>query len=586
MKRKPDPAHRRTDQELAGLEERIAAEYKKAAEELQAKIDAYFAQFQERDKAQKALIGTVVNGRVYTEQDYKQWRLAQIGRGRRFEALRDRAAERYTQANAVAAAYINDRTPGIYALNRNYAAYTIEQQVGRDVGFDLWDEQTVRRLIVEQPDLMPYYPPARAVNRGIDLAYGKRQITAQVTAGILQGESIKHLADRLQTNIPGMNRASAIRAARTAVTGAQNAGRLDSYFRAEEIGIRLKKRWLATLDGRTRHAHQLLDGQVQRNEEPFHSILGDIMFPGDPSAVPANVYNCFVGNVKVASDSEIIRSYKHKYTGELVVIKTSRGVEFACTPNHPILTPGGWVSAKSFNDGDNLLATIIGGDDFLRVNPDINHAFPSFDALHKTLYKTGGKRARSLRVNFHGDIPTSDVEIVTKKRFLRNNRNASGVKCVNKFLLEHSDKPLMSQCPFMEHFWRICKTAFRFISSKRETLTFFRRGLLHPSIHGFGTVSGRDVGVTQDTINNLTTKPEALRKVLDGFSGEIAVDKVVSVKIIPSGQTATHVYNLQTQSGYYFVNSSIPQKETKCNGIFAIAKNCRCTMIAEVDGVD
>ena len=92
--------------------------------------------------------------------------------------------------------------------------------------------------------------------------------------------------------------------------------------------------------------------------------------------------------------------------------------------------------------------------------------------------------------------------------------------------------------------------------------------------------------MTQDTINNLTTKPEALRKVLDGFSGEIAVDKVVSVKIIPSGQTATHVYNLQTQNGYYFVNSSIPQKETKCNGIFAIAKNCRCTLIAEVEGVD
>ena len=587
MKRhKPDEAHILTDQELAALEKRIATEYKKAAEELQEKIDTYFESFAKRDAEQKALIGTIVNGREYTEQDYKQWRLAQVGRGERFEALRDRVAERMTHANEVAAAYINDTTPGLYSLNRNYAAYTIEQQVGADVGFDLWDEQTVKRLIVKQPDLMPYYPPKRAVKRGIDLAWGKRQITAQITSGILQGESIKHLADRLQKKIPTMNRDSAIRAARTAVTSAQNAGRIDSYFQAEGMGIRLKKRWLSTLDSRTRHAHQLLDGQVQPNEKPFQSILGDIMFPGDPSAAQANVYNCFVGNVKVASDSEIIRSYKHRYTGELVVIKTSRGVEFACTPNHPILTPGGWVRAKSFNDGDNLLVTIIGKDYFLRVNPDINHAFPSFDALHKFLYKTGGKRTRSLCVNFHGDIPTSDVEIVTKKRFLRNNRNASGVKCVNKFLLEHSDKPLMSQCPFMEHFWRICKTAFRFISSKRETLTLIRRGLLHPSIHGFGTVSGRDVGVTQDTINNLTTKPEALRKVLDGFSGEIAIDKVVSVKIIPSGQTATHVYNLQTQNGYYFVNSSIPQKETKCNGIFSIAKNCRCTLIAEVEGVD
>ncbi len=290
--KKPDWAHRRTDLELASLEDDIAAEYKKAADELQEKIDAYFVRFKERDAEQKKLIGTVVNGKVYTEQDYKQWRLAQIGRGRRFEALRDRVAERMTDANTVSAVYINDTTPGLYSLNRNYAAYTIESQVGADVGFDLWDEQTVRRLIVEQPDLMPYYPPKRAVNRGIDLAYGKRQITAQVTSGILQGESIKHLADRLQTNIPTMNRNSAIRAARTAVTGAQNAGRMDSYRRAEEMGIRLKKRWLATLDNRTRHAHQLLDGQTQPNDKPFQSILGDIMFPGDPNAAPANVYNC------------------------------------------------------------------------------------------------------------------------------------------------------------------------------------------------------------------------------------------------------------------------------------------------------
>lgn len=311
MKRhKPDEAHIWTDQELAALEKRIAAEYKKAAEELQEKIDAYFESFAKRDAEQKALVGTIVNGREYTEQDYKQWRLAQVGRGERFEALRDRVAERMTHANEVAAAYINDTTPGLYSLNRNYAAYTIEQQVGSDVGFDLWDEQTVKRLIVKQPDLMPYYPPKRAVKRGIDLAWGKRQITAQITSGILQGESIKHLADRLQKNIPTMNRDSAIRAARTAVTSAQNAGRIDSYFQAEGMGIRLKKRWLSTLDNRTRHAHQLLDGQVQPNEKPFQSILGDIMFPGDPNASSANVYNCrctLIAEVEGVDTSDALR---------------------------------------------------------------------------------------------------------------------------------------------------------------------------------------------------------------------------------------------------------------------------------------
>ena len=196
--RMPDFAHRLTDKELAALEKRIAAEYKKAADDLTDKIDAYFERFKERDAAQKKLIGTIVNGREYTEQDYKQWRLAQIGRGKRFEALRDRVAERMTKANEVAAAYINDTTPGLYALNRNYAAYTIEQQVGADVGFDLWDEQTVKRLIVEQPDLMPYYPPKRAVKRGIDLAWesGRSPRRSQAVSSRERASSVWRTASR------------------------------------------------------------------------------------------------------------------------------------------------------------------------------------------------------------------------------------------------------------------------------------------------------------------------------------------------------------------------------------------------------
>lgn len=320
---KPDEAHILTDAELEKLERRIAAEYQKAADDLTDKINAYFESFKKRDEEAKALIGTIVNGREYTEKDYQQWRLAQIGRGKRFEALRDKIADQMTHANEVAAAYINDTTPGLYSLNRNYAAYTIERQVGRDVGFYLWDEQTVQRLIVEQPDLMPYYPPKRAVKRGIDLSWGKRQITAQVTAGILQGESIKHLSDRLQINIPNMNRDSAIRAARTAVTGAQNAGRQDSYDSAVKMGIEMEKQWLATLDGRTRHDHAMADGQTVAEDKPFTVGGEKLMYPGDPSGSPWNVYNCrctMIAKVKGVDMSDAKRRARDPETGKNVVI--------------------------------------------------------------------------------------------------------------------------------------------------------------------------------------------------------------------------------------------------------------------------
>lgn len=283
-----DLGHKLTDKELAKLEHRIAKLYREAGKELQATIDAYFEQFKKRDEEMKALIGTVQNGKEWTEADYKQWRLNQIGRGERYQAMRDKVAHRMTDANAVAVSYTNDATPGIYSLNRNYSAYTIEQVAG-NVGFDLWDEQTVKRLMVEQPDLMPYYPPKRALKRGIDLAYGKKQITASVTSSILQGKSIKHMADDLQKRITTMSRDSAIRTARTAVTGAQNAGRMDSYAAAEKMGIKLKKEWLATLDSRTRHSHAMLDGEKVDQDKKFSN---GCRFPGDPQGPAWEIYNC------------------------------------------------------------------------------------------------------------------------------------------------------------------------------------------------------------------------------------------------------------------------------------------------------
>lgn len=323
-----DLGHKLTDKELAKLERRIAKLYRETGEELQATIDAYFEQFAKRDEEMKALIGTVQNGKEWTEADYKQWRLNQIGRGKRYQAMRDKVAHRVTDANAVAVSYTNDATPGIYSLNRNYAAYTIESVAG-DVGFDLWDEQTVKRLMVEQPDLMPYYPPKRALKRGIDLAYGKKQITASVTSSILQGKSIKHMADDLQKRITTMSRDSAIRTARTAVTGAQNAGRMDCYAAAEKIGIKLKKEWLATLDARTRHSHAMLDGEQVAQDKKFSN---GCRFPGDPQGPPWEIYNCrctLIAALDGIATSSAQRRVRNADTGQTEVISDMSYAEWA-----------------------------------------------------------------------------------------------------------------------------------------------------------------------------------------------------------------------------------------------------------------
>ena len=279
-----------TDKELDALERRIAEVFKQAEKDLDKEVKEYFAKFKLRDKEMQALADA---GEI-TQAELQRWRLTQIGRGQRFEALRDKVAERYTKANEVANAYVNDLTPSIYSLNRNYEAYTIEKAVG-SCDFTLWDESTVKRLLVEQPDLMPYYPPSRALNRGIDLAYGKSQITKHVTSGIIRGLAPGKIANELMSGITTMNRDSAVRAARTGITTAQNAGRLDSYIAAEKMGIQIKRRWVCTKDARTRFSHGMADGQiVVGTKEPFTVGGYKMMFPGDRSlgAPGHEIYNC------------------------------------------------------------------------------------------------------------------------------------------------------------------------------------------------------------------------------------------------------------------------------------------------------
>ena len=261
-----------------------------AEQELTKEVNEYFAKFKVRDKEMKDL----VDAGEMSNADYMKWRTTQIGRGQRFEDLRDKVAERYTKANETANAYVNDATPSIYSLNRNYEAYQIEKTVG-SCDFALWDESTVRRLLVEEPDLMPYYPANRALNRGIDLAYGKDQITKRVTSGIIRGISPGKIANELMTGITSMSRESAVRAARTGITAAENAGRLDSWIAAEKMGIQIKRRWMCTKDARTRTSHGKADGQtVTGTRTPFKVGGYEMMFPGDKSlgAPGHEIYNC------------------------------------------------------------------------------------------------------------------------------------------------------------------------------------------------------------------------------------------------------------------------------------------------------
>lgn len=284
-----DPAHIETDKIIAKMEKRITREYRKAHKEVTAKWKDYLRRFEIKDEKWRQW---VKNG-TKTEAEYRKWRMGQIMMGKRWEEMKDTLADDYANAHNIAESIVNGYAPEVYAINHNYGTYLVESGARIDTSYTLYDKQTVERLLRDNPKL--YGRPGSAVRReirnGTLRKWNKQQITSIVMQSILQGESIPNMTKRLE-RVTGGNHGAAIRNARTMMTGVQNAGRLESFKRAERMGIQCRKTWVATLDSRTRHWHRELDGVTVDNDKPFVNSMGKIMFPGDPDADGANIYNC------------------------------------------------------------------------------------------------------------------------------------------------------------------------------------------------------------------------------------------------------------------------------------------------------
>ncbi len=72
---------------------------------------------------------------------------------------------------------------------------------------------------------------------------------------------------------------ASVRYARTMTTSAQNAGRYESFHRAEKLGVDLTLEWQTTLDNQTRHSHRLLHGMGTTVDKPFVVDGVKIMYP-------------------------------------------------------------------------------------------------------------------------------------------------------------------------------------------------------------------------------------------------------------------------------------------------------------------
>lgn len=284
-----DYGHEQTDKDLKALESRLTAEYAQASKEVEAKLNKYLKKFNKRWITMKKKLDA---GEI-TEEQFKQWKVNAIMTGKRWEQMADKLAKDYTKINQTADKETNDFTPDVYALNHNYGTYECETGAGVDTSYTMYDKDTVIEL-AKHEDILP--KAAHDIPK--DQRWNKRKVNSAIMQGILQGESIDDIAKRLR-GVTSMNLKASVRNARTMTTGAENAGRIASYDRAQSGGIDVAATWMATLDHVTRDSHRKLDGEER--DPKTGKFSNGLRYPGDPEGRPEEIYNCrcrVVANIK------------------------------------------------------------------------------------------------------------------------------------------------------------------------------------------------------------------------------------------------------------------------------------------------
>lgn len=329
---------------------------------------------------------------------------------------------------------------------------------------------------------------------------------------------------------------------------------------------------------------------------------------------------CFPAGVMV-SGPKAIASTERWYEGDLVHIVTAGGLQLPVTPNHPILTPQGWVAAGLLQEGDDVVCDCFSQGVAIQVHPHEQQIPALIEDVARSL---GGAlsmstvRMPTTTVDFHGDGMDREVCVVRTDGLLDSRLNATvSQPSLNQQLagagVELFDFPRdRSLAPHFEAVGlpplgsvsglRVCKVLFGAALSNHE-LVGFRDTPNHHSrvnealsdgsatyperdsqaVFGLsGQISGGDVwertGVDAPALAGKTPAraqhpatsefvthalradagaPTARRKVDAGFIEEDRIIKIERRKF------AGHVYNLETGTGWY-----------RANGI--IVHNCRC----------
>ena len=276
-----DKAHKLTDKKIEQMEKRLSVIYSKSHKKIQSKMLDFAKKI---NKKASDLLKAIKDAKTDDEKNtakkaYLQFFKKEVVKSKEFKVLSAEIAVDLFNVNTEASAFINSKTPEIYALNYNW----INEQLEKDIP-DFVSQQITSKEADEYGDLTK-----QTVSKSKDTKWNEGNIKKSVIVGaslLLGANAIMKRSAKLTVE---KNRNSASMHNSGMCTDAENKARLDGMCWSEYLGNKMEKEWIATLDNRTRHTHAMLDGKSVPLDDVFDNGLKR---PRDPNGEPAEICNC------------------------------------------------------------------------------------------------------------------------------------------------------------------------------------------------------------------------------------------------------------------------------------------------------
>ncbi|MHB0966009.1 MAG: hypothetical protein ACYC36_06085 [Bellilinea sp.] len=283
--------------------------------------------------------------------------------------------------------------------------------------------------------------------------------------------------------------------------------------------------------------------------------ITDGMFPPiHPRCLPGDTLVLPIGGVTAGSE--------RWYEGNIITIETLEN-KLTITPNHPVLTPIGWMAAGLLQEGDYILGYSASQWESLSVNVDDQNPVTTIKNIFGSL-SINGFWVPTSAPDFHGDGAGSNIAIIRPNSKIMNDVKALVSQPTSQYFFFFgniiSETALAhpgAQAQFLEGDVSTSTGDMSGLNLARALLGCHARpfdGL------GLGLIPGNDTRPDNFIAKSGTANASLTGQSILGFTGDVSVQKIIKVQ---NTYFTGHVYNLQTETELYVAN-----------GI--ITHNCRC----------